>query len=201
MAQKDTIIPVNKITLSKAIANWEAEHVGEKLADLEEVDLIFRNIETLDSSISSLTNCRILSLSTNCIKQMIDINLPKLERISLGRNRIKRISGLTNVASTLKELWISYNDITTLDGLNDCTKLEKLYISNNNIAQMNELNKLVNCVNLIDVTFKGNPFMLVDGDIKKPQDKPFSETIPEIKKRIPSVVTVDGELCKNWEIK
>jgi len=47
---------------------------------------------------------------------------------------------------------------------------------------------------LKDVVFKGNPFCLADGDIKKPVDKDPKEVIPEIKKRIPSVESIDGEL-------
>lgn len=48
--------------------------------------------------------------------------------------------------------------------------------------------------NLKDVVFKGNPFALVDGNIAKPSDKDKSEIFPEIKKRIPSVQIIDGDL-------
>ena len=44
------------------------------------------------------------------------------------------------------------------------------------------------------MVFKGNPFCLVDGDIKKPIDKDPKDVVPEIKKRIPSVEILDGEL-------
>ena len=47
---------------------------------------------------------------------------------------------------------------------------------------------------LKDVVFKGNPFALADGNISKPIDKEKSEIYPEIKKRIPSVQIIDGEL-------
>jgi hypothetical protein len=48
--------------------------------------------------------------------------------------------------------------------------------------------------NLKDVVFKGNPFALVDGNIVKPVDKDPKELFPEIKKRIPTVFMIDGEL-------
>jgi len=35
---------------------------------------------------------------------------------------------------------------------------------------------------------------LVDGDIKKPIDKDAKDIVPEIKKRIPTVEMIDGEL-------
>jgi Leucine-rich repeat (LRR) protein len=37
--------------------------------------------------------------------------LKYLTRLSLARNNIKKISGLEEVAGTLRELWLSYNQI------------------------------------------------------------------------------------------
>lgn len=47
------------------------------------------------------------------------------------------------MAGSLEELWISYNQIASLDGLSVCTNLTTLYISNNLIKSWNELDKLV----------------------------------------------------------
>ena len=201
MAEKKDI-PIPKINISTAIAKWEADekNQGKKLADQEEVDLIFKTIDNLDSVINTLTNCRFLSLSSNLIVRIPELSLPRLERLSLGRNKIKKITGLTFVSSTLKELWISYNEISTLEGLKDCVKLQVLYIGNNLIASISELNNLANCTLLEDAVFRGNPFCLVDGNKEKPIDKPLSEIVPEVKKKIPSLLTLDGDLCKKYEI-
>ena len=59
------------------------------------------------------------------------VNFPPLKyitRLSLARNNIKRISGLEEIAGTLKELWISYNNIEKLEGLSMCMKLTTLLI-------------------------------------------------------------------------
>ena len=191
-------VPVPKINISKAIANWEAEekNAGKKLADEEEVDLIFRVIDNLDTGINTLINCRKLSLSSNLITKIPDLNLPRLEILSLGRNKIKKITGLTFVADTLKQLWVSYNEISSLDGVKDCVKLECLYVGNNLLASYNDLNILSNLTNLRHAVFKGNPFAVEGGNIKNPIDKQYTELIPEVKKRIPSLMTLDGELCK-----
>lgn len=103
------------------------------------------------------------------------------------------------VSPTLKQLWISYNEISTLEGIKDCTKLEVLYIGNNLIGSFNELNVLANLTLLTDAVFRGNPFMLEGGNIQKPIERPYIEVVPEIKKRIPTLVTIDGDLCKNYE--
>jgi dynein light chain 1, axonemal len=69
--------------------------------------------------------------------------MSKLKILSLGRNLLKKIEKLEDVASTLEELWVSYNQISTLDGISVCTNLATLYISNNTIKSWAELDKLV----------------------------------------------------------
>ena len=54
-----------------------------------------------------------------------------------------QIEKLDDVAETLEELWLSYNQISSLDGLSNLTNLTTLYLSNNNIKMWNELDKLV----------------------------------------------------------
>jgi dynein light chain 1 len=56
-------------------------------------------------------------------------NAPRsLEILSLGRNNIKKIEGLDGVADTLKELWISYNNIEKLACVEKLKALEILYL-------------------------------------------------------------------------
>jgi dynein light chain 1 len=54
--------------------------------------------------------------------------LRSLEILSLGRNNIKKIEGLDGVADTLKELWISYNNIEKMAGIEKLKSLEILYM-------------------------------------------------------------------------
>ena len=44
--------------------------------------------------------------------------------MSLGRNQIKKLEGLDNVADTLRELWISYNQIDKLNGIEKLKNLQ-----------------------------------------------------------------------------
>ncbi len=66
-----------------------------------------------------------------------------LEILSLSRNQIKKIACLEEIGATLRELWLSYNNIEKLDGLQPCTKLQVLYIGNNKIKNWDEIDKLV----------------------------------------------------------
>merc|ERR1712100_453357 len=83
--------------------------------------------------------------------------MKKLQILSLGRNQLKKIEKLDDLADTLRELWVSYNAISTLDGLAGLSSLEVLYISNNNLKDWDELHKLAGLSLLRDVLFTGNP--------------------------------------------
>ena len=54
-----------------------------------------------------------------------------------------QIEKLDDVADTLEELWLSYNQITSLDGLGNLRNLTTLYIANNNVRAWSELDKIV----------------------------------------------------------
>nr|PUA87967.1 putative dynein light chain [Toxoplasma gondii TgCATBr9] len=136
-------------------------NAGATAVEAEEVKLIcmLPPIEKMDNSLNTLTACRHLSLSTNCIEKMINLpNLKNLQILSLARNQIKRISGLEEVGQTLRELWLSYNQIERLDGLQPCVKLEVLYMSNNRVKGWEEVEKLAALPTIVNVLFKGNPF-------------------------------------------
>jgi Leucine-rich repeat (LRR) protein len=92
----------------------------------------------MDDSLNQLEACQKLSLSTNAIERMIPLpKLKSLRILSLGRNNIKRIMALEDVGATLEELWISYNQIEKLDGLQPCIKLSTLFYLKNTVIYFN----------------------------------------------------------------
>ena len=191
-------IPQPKFNLLKVVQQKEPDKEkedGKKYSEETVIDLIFSSISDLDTqTLNSFALCEKLSLSSNFIVKIPDIHLKNLQILSLGRNKIKVIRGLDFVGNTLKQLWISYNEIDKLDGMQALLKLECLYIGNNNIAKVDELNKITHLTNLADVVFKGNIFALQDGNISKPVDRVDRDVYKEdIKKRIPSVQFIDGE--------
>ena len=151
-----------KTSFAKAIQMFE-ETSGQNASEAEFVKLNFTvpPIDKLDAAIiSTLTSCRHLALSTNCIEKMVPITtLKRLEVLSLGRNQIKKIYGLEEIGANLKELWISYNLIEKLDGLAPhCSNLSVLYIAHNKIKDINELEKIKELPNLANCVFLGNEF-------------------------------------------
>lgn len=177
----------------KAIQIWSEKNDNANPEEAEVVKLLCMSppVEKMDSSLNQLVNVRHLSLSTNCIDKMIPLPaLKNLEVLSLGRNGIKKIQGLEEVGATLKELWISYNSISQLDGLQPCTKLTTLFMSNNKIKDWTELAKLQANSELANLLLVGNP--MYEGLTKK-------QARPKVLEHVPKIATLDGELLTGEE--
>jgi hypothetical protein len=65
------------------------------------------------------------------------------------------------VGDTLEELWISYNLIEKVKGVNALKKLRVLYMSNNLVKDWAEFNKLQDMPNLQDLLFVGLYFFIL----------------------------------------
>ena len=85
--------------------------------------------------------------------------MESLKILSLGRNQIKKFENIEAVSATIEEIWISYNLITSLSGLDKAKKLKKLYMSNNLVEKWSEIEKLQANPELEEVLFFGNPFV------------------------------------------
>ncbi|MBN3298729.1 DNAL1 protein, partial [Amia calva] len=158
------------------------EKAGEKAVEAKAVKLYGQipPIEKMDASLSTK-----LSLSTNCIEKIANLNgLKNLRILSLGRNNIKNLNGLEAVGETLEELWISYNLIEKLKGIHVMKKLRVLYISNNLVKEWGEFVKMADLPALVDLVFVGNPL----------EEKYSAEGnwIEEATKRLPKLKKLDG---------
>ncbi|XP_026141604.1 dynein light chain 1, axonemal isoform X1 [Carassius auratus] len=173
-------------TIKEALVKWE-EKTGEKASEATAVKLYGQipPIEKMDATLSNLVNCERLSLSTNCIEKIANLNgLKNLKILSLGRNSIKNLNGLEAVGDTLEELWISYNLIEKLKGIHVMKKLKVLYMSNNLVKEWGEFQKLADLPALVDLVFVGNPL-----EEKYSAD---GNWIEEATKRLPKLKKLDG---------
>ena len=172
----------------------------------------------MDNSLNNLKKCKRLALSTNSIEKMISLEgMTNLEILSLGRNRIKNLAFLENIAGSLKELWVSYNRIKNLDNLTVCKNLEVLYISNNDLKGYEELDKLVSVLQLLPnyTAIYSNGFddhktsiqnelpmlrdILIIGNLRLYKDSDGAELDEaqvriEVLKRLPNIKKINGKL-------
>lgn len=163
------------------------EKSGDELSEAKEIKLygLIPPIEKMDASLSTLTNCQKLSLSSNCIEKITNLNeLRNLRILSLARNNIKALSGLEAVADTLEQLWISHNLIDRLRGIQGLKKLRVLYMSNNLVKDWGEFVRLAELLCLIELVFVGNPL----------EEKYSAEGtwMDEATKRLPNMKKLDG---------
>ncbi|NXG28137.1 DNAL1 protein, partial [Dromaius novaehollandiae] len=169
------------------------EKTGQKASEAKEVKLYGQipPVERMDESLSMLVNCEKLSLSTNCIERIANLNsLKNLRILSLGRNNIKNLNGLEAVADTLEELWISYNFIEKLRGIRVMKKLKVLYMSNNLVKDWGKAGlffvRLAELPLLEDLVFVGNPLQ------EKYASDQKNSWIEEASKRVPKLKKLDG---------
>ena len=143
-------------------------------------------IDKMDAALNQLVMCEKLSLSTNTIDRITNLNgLKCLKILSLGRNNIKNLSGLDAVSDTLEQLWLSYNLIEKLKGIQVLKKLSVLYMTNNLVKDWAEFQKLSDLPSLVELNFVGNPLEekhTSDGDWKD-----------QALKRLPNLNKLDGD--------
>merc|ERR1711988_1558049 len=82
-------------------------------------------IQKIDASLSQLKKCKHLRLSTNSIDKITGLNgMECLTILSFGRNQLKSVAGLEAVQDTLEQLWVSYNQISNLAGIEKLHNLQ-----------------------------------------------------------------------------
>ncbi|KAI8898754.1 hypothetical protein BC833DRAFT_588532 [Globomyces pollinis-pini] len=176
------------MTTKDALKLWEEKHPGQPIQEATVVKCMMTQpfIAKMDASLATLVKVEHLSLSTNQIEKISNLNgLANLRILSLGRNSLKKIEGLDAVAETLQELWLSYNMIEKLNGVECCKKLKVLYICNNKLKDWPAIMPAAGLPCLEDVLFSGNPI-----EEKCTADGSW---VPEITKRFPTAKKLDGK--------
>lgn len=173
---------------TKEMSDEQKAETPKLVASQEKVVLLIGMlppITKMDKDITTLAACEHLGLSTNAIEKIGPglKELKNLKRLSLGRNAIRKLEQLD--IPQLEELWISYNKIDKLSGLDKLKNLKVLYMSNNQISNWTEIERLANqCPELQDVLFIGNPIFT-----NAPSEQDYRYMMLQ---RLPKVTKLDG---------
>lgn len=185
----------------KSFENSETRNKdGIKGEDAKQVKLYFMipPIKKMDPvALSTLKNCEHLALSSNSIEKIDNLSgMPSLRILSVGRNNIKKLDNMDALADKLEELWMSYNPMVSLNGIEKLQKLRVLYAGNNKIENRKELERLQKLPCLEEVVFYGNPIHkeihAAEGELGWPE---YLLTI------LPDLRKIDGITSVEWRQK
>merc|ERR1712188_54940 len=120
---------------------------GEKADEVKYVKLygMYPPITKIDpAALSMLKACEHLALSSNNIDKIGNLaGMENLKILSLGRNLIKKLDNMDGLGNKLEQLWISYNAISSLAGVEKLKCLKIFFVGNNKIGDVKEVQRLV----------------------------------------------------------
>ena len=112
------------------------ELTGEDDLELiEDIEVIFNEVQYI-GGLERCANLRSLTLidtRLQCIDNLASVSM-SLEKLMLTEQNIQRIEGL--VLPNLRELYLQNNEISVLEGFENCPKLQRLWVFSNNIAKV-----------------------------------------------------------------
>jgi len=96
------------------------------------------------------TNLKILSLRSNSIKKIKNLDALKLKALDLAGNHISTISGLEQ-QDQLQHLNLKYNQIIRIENLTNLKRLNSLVLNNNDISRLDGLKHLGKTLQRLDL--------------------------------------------------
>lgn len=149
------------------------------------------------AALSTLKRCEQLALSSNNIDKIGNLaGMENLKILSLGRNLIKKLDNMDGLGNKLEQLWVSYNQISSLSGVEKLKCLKVFYAGNNKINDVKEVAKLAELPDLEEVVLFGNPF--VQAIVAKEGELEYVSKVLEL---LPKLKKLDGVSVIEWKQK
>merc|ERR1711904_20494 len=173
---------------------------GEKFDEAKYVKLygMYPPITKIDpAALSTLKACEQLGLSSNNIDKIGNLaGMENLKILSLGRNLIKKLDNMDGLGNKLEQLWISYNQLSSLSGVEKLKCLKTLYVGNNKIADVKEVQRLCELPELEELVLFGNPYHL--NLVQKEGELVYAQQVLEL---LPNLKKLDGVSSIEWDKK
>jgi len=149
------------------------------------------------AALSTLKACEQLALSSNNIDKIGNLaGMENLKILSLGRNLIKKLDNMDGLGNKLEQLWVSYNQLSSLAGVEKLKCLKVLYAGNNKIGDVKEVNRLMEVPDLEELVLFGNPFHM--NSVQKEGELAYADQVMKI---LPNLKKLDGISCIEWKQK
>ncbi|XP_061182851.1 leucine-rich repeat-containing protein 56-like [Saccostrea echinata] len=164
--------------------------------NLEDIRRLELKVDTKETSLgnfgSLLPNLTQLKLSNSNIPCIRDLgsSLRNVTVLWMSRCGLHELDGISSMLS-LKELYLSYNEICDISALSMLDSLQILDLEGNNIDDTQQIHYLAMCSNLSSLTLEGNPVcVLPTPDSYETDDYDYRWTV---KKIIPHLRILDEE--------
>jgi len=173
---------------------------GKKPEEAKHVKLYFMipPIAKMDAAaLSTLRECEHLALSTNNIDKIANLSgMENLKILSIGRNNIKKLENMDSIGARLEQLWLSYNPIDKLTGVEKLKVCTVLFMGNCKVSSPAEFDRLCEMPCLEELVFFGNPIHrnIVEkgGELAWPAF---------VKEKLPNLRKLDGITMVEWSMK
>ncbi|XP_052709136.1 LOW QUALITY PROTEIN: leucine-rich repeat-containing protein 56-like [Crassostrea angulata] len=159
------------------------------LTGVDNLDDIYRlelKVDTKETSLgnfgSLLPNLTQLKLSNSNIPCIRDLgsSLRNVTVLWMSRCGLYELDGISSMLS-LKELYLSYNEICDISALSMLDSLQILDLEGNNIDDTQQIHYLAMCSNLSSLTLEGNPVcVLPTPDSSETEDYDYRWTVKNI---------------------
>jgi len=144
------------------VKNIAKLYTEEELAKVEDLVLNHAEIMILDG-IEKFVNAWTISLSNNNLKDIRGLsvlkNSKRLRQLYISNNQITSLEGIEELL-LLKDLWANDNQIKEIKGLNNLKNLKYLMLKGNQIEKISGLNRLVN---LDKLSLAENKIKVIEG--------------------------------------
>ncbi|WAR02726.1 LRC56-like protein [Mya arenaria] len=163
--------------------------------NLDDIHQLEMKVNTTDTSLGNfgqlLHNLRQLKVSNSTIPKIRDLgsSLRSLHVLWASRCALQELDGISSIIG-LRELYLSYNEISDISPVSMLEHIEILDVEGNNLDDIVQVQHLAICSRLTNLTLDGNPLC------NQPTPAEFIEEYDyrqEVKKAIPHLKTLDDE--------
>lgn len=164
--------------------------------NLDDIHTLEMKVNTSDTSLGNfgalLPNLRQLKISNSTIPYIRDIgsSLRSLHVLWASRCCLIELDGISSMCN-LKELYLSYNEISDISPLSMLDQLEILDLEGNNLEDIVQVQYLTICSSLTNLTLEGNPLCVAPSPGEESIEYDYRQAV---KKAIPQLKTLDDEL-------